>query len=643
MGILPSPVDTKMQNYLSRWLLAGFALNVGCNAGPHEELLTPRRGSDAAAAVMLEAGTPLSAASTTATSTFEDYAATVASADTYVTPASANGERSTRADDGADASVAIFRSTGANGANDETTAFTASADHATTTAAREGTDASAPNGLTTLDAGVKQANVRDSGLDAALHASAEPSSASHSALSTPPIFDAGLDASSAFEDAGTPTLTSLQFEGAHTALYPPFDSLRSRYSIIAASDNAVLSVTATTTGGAQLTVNGIDLLDGEQTELVEVAPGSEMVFTLGNGPNSTQYVVQYLPPNFPTLLVETPSLGASDDPVYISLASTDAQYIAKLDQAGVPLYYKGSSDKIYDFKKHPDGTLSYSVRRSNAAAGAYQVLLNPAFEEIASLSAVGLVNTDVHDFLILPNGNRVFISYEPASRDLSAFGLSATQDVVDGVFQEVTPDRQVAFQWNTWEHVQYDHSVYAFENRDYAHLNSIAVDHDGHWLLSSRGLSQVFKIDRYTGEVLWRLGGIASDFSFVNDPYNGICGQHTASRLDNGHILIFDNARDCLPEIFGSRPNRSRAVEYALDEVDMTAEVVWSYERNGVVAASQGSAQRLSNGNTMIGWGSGPSLLATEVTPAGEVVYELTGRARNNSRVSSYRARKFED
>jgi hypothetical protein len=211
------------------------------------------------------------------------------------------------------------------------------------------------------------------------------------------------------------------------------------------------------------------------------------------------------------------------------------------------------------------------------------------------------------------------------------------------MFQEVTPDQQVVFQWNSWDHFQYDESVYAFETQDYAHLNSIALDHDDNWLLSSRGFSQVLKIDRTTGAVIWRLGGISSDFTFVNDPYDGFCGQHTAQRLDNGHILLFDNARDCLPEIFGSRPDRSRAVEYALDEGDMTAEVVWSYERDGAVAASQGSVQRLSNGNTMIGWGSGPNVLATEVTAEGEVAYELTGKARNGTKVTCYRARRFAD
>jgi hypothetical protein len=437
-------------------------------------------------------------------------------------------------------------------------------------------------------------------------------------------------------------ITSLQVTGGRTPLYPDFDADRSRYSIVAASPTAVLSVTATSSDEAPVFVNGTMLSSGETAELVGIAPGTELVFTVGQEPDPVRYTVQYLPPNFPELRLTTSHPDASEEPLYTNLSYPGMQFVAKLDAAGVPLWYRGESQAVFDFKKHPGGSLSYAVRRSGGS-GAHQVLLDSNFQEVSRLSTVGLVQTDIHDFLILPNGNRVFMSYEPAVHDLTAFGLAVDESVKDSIFQEVTPDQQVLFQWNSWDHMQYDHSVYAFNQRDYAHANSIALDHDEHWLWSSRGLSQVMKIHRTTGEVMWRLGGIASDFTFVNDPYNGFCGQHTASRLDNGHVLIFDNSRTCLPELQGSRPAQSRAVEYALDEVAMTAELVWSYERQDIFASSQGSAQRLSNGNTMICWGSGSDVLATEVTAAGDVVYELTARGENDARFMCYRARRFAD
>jgi hypothetical protein len=71
----------------------------------------------------------------------------------------------------------------------------------------------------------------------------------------------------------------------------------------------------------------------------------------------------------------------------------------------------------------------------------------------------------------------------------------------------------------------------------------------------------------------------------------------------------------------------SRAAEYEIDEENLTATLVWSFsDRLGRYTGSLGSAQRLANGNTLIGWGSAPPTGAsvTEVTPTGEIVFALS-------------------
>ena len=47
-----------------------------------------------------------------------------------------------------------------------------------------------------------------------------------------------------------------------------------------------------------------------------------------------------------------------------------------------------------------------------------------------------------------------------------------------------------------------------------------------HLPLSSRHISEVTKIHRDTGRIIWRLGGAHSDFAFVADPLNGFPNQH---------------------------------------------------------------------------------------------------------------------
>jgi len=141
---------------------------------------------------------------------------------------------------------------------------------------------------------------------------------------------------------------------------------------------------------------------------------------------------------------------------------------------------------------------------------------------------------------------------------------------------------------------------------------------------------------------MWKLGGLSNEFT-IDDPRGGPCGQHDVSRLANGNVLYFDNGIYCPPD-YPERGELSRAVEYELDEINMTARLVWSFERPGYYAAAGGSAQRLDNGNTLIGWGGNPAQpatpSATEVDANDNIVYEFRlirgDRVRGSNRVLRY-------
>jgi hypothetical protein len=88
-----------------------------------------------------------------------------------------------------------------------------------------------------------------------------------------------------------------------------------------------------------------------------------------------------------------------------------------------------------------------------------------------------------------------------------------------------------------------------------------------------------------------------------------ISGQHDATVLANGNILIFDNGLD---------RRASRIVE--LDP--LRKEIVWEYqaaEPQDFFSLRKASSQRLANGNTLIA--NSDSGDAFEVTPAGERVW----------------------
>jgi len=147
------------------------------------------------------------------------------------------------------------------------------------------------------------------------------------------------------------------------------------------------------------------------------------------------------------------------------------------------------------------------------------------------------------------------------------------------------------------------------------------------------------KLNRQTGEIIWSIGDFNNDFSFIGvDSLDGLSyvSGHTFYRIPGGeNFLVYDNGNR-------SGSKSSQVHEFKLDEVNMTAELVWSWTPKQPVAGwHRGSAQRLSNGNTAIGWGGSsgkPSPAMTEVNQTGEIVYQISFVPPD---VESYRALRF--
>src|SRR6476619_3351544 len=197
-------------------------------------------------------------------------------------------------------------------------------------------------------------------------------------------------------------------------------------------------------------------------------------------------------------------------------------------------------------------------------------------------------------------------------------------------------------------------------NKDYAHIDSVAVMPDGDLLASFRHLSAVLEIARtahdgfQVGDIVWRLGGRHSSFTFPDDPQaSGPCGQHHASVLPNGHILVFDNGSGgidiplCVDPANPAGPaidrRFSRVTEYDVSQPG-TAHLVSSYvPPGGRYNFCAGSAQRLANGNTLVGYATIRGAVATEVDASGTAVWELKDATAVDPQpyYSTYRALKF--
>jgi hypothetical protein len=163
---------------------------------------------------------------------------------------------------------------------------------------------------------------------------------------------------------------------------------------------------------------------------------------------------------------------------------------------------------------------------------------------------------------------------------------------------------------------------------DYFHINSIDVDHDDNLLLCARNTCAVYKIDRTTGDVLWRLGGKKSDFEMGEGTKSAF--HHDARRHRDGTITIFDNG--AYPKVH----DQSRGIVVELDEQEMSVKLVREYTSPKMrLSISQGNMQLLPNSNVLIGWGSEP--FVSEFSHEGALLFD----ARLPHDGESYRAFRF--
>ena len=239
---------------------------------------------------------------------------------------------------------------------------------------------------------------------------------------------------------------------------------------------------------------------------------------------------------------------------------------------------------------------------------------------------------DNHDFQLLSNGHAIMLAYDIQIIDMSKIieGGRPDAEVTGSIIQELDVDRNVVYQWRCWDHIPITDSYKDITKPrfDYIHVNSVELDNDGHIVLSCRETSEILKISRETGETIWRMGGKNNDFTILGDHEENAPRyfklQHFVRRMPNGNIIMFDNGAD------KDNPQRdySRAVEYAMDEENNTATMVWEFRHDpDILALTGGKVVRLPNGNTSINWGGAVGSGApaySEVNPAGDLIYEIS-------------------
>ena len=268
-------------------------------------------------------------------------------------------------------------------------------------------------------------------------------------------------------------------------------------------------------------------------------------------------------------------------------------------------------------------------------------IYNDRYQQIATVNAGNGLSADGHEFLITPWNTALILSYTTATANLTSIGGPADQTVINGVVQEIDiRTGKVLFQWNSQDHVPFSQSeqplpASASTPWDWFHVNAVHIDTDGNLLIDARDTWTTYKVNRYTGNIIWQLGGKDSSFKLRAAPGQSLdnageifAWQHDPEAIGHDEYTFFDNESAGTPEF-----PVSRAATVKLDVRNRVGTLVASDDQpEGLVAPSQGNAQTTPDGGLFVGWGALPYF--SEFDPSGRLVFN----AEFPTGVNTYRA-----
>ncbi|GAA5926738.1 hypothetical protein JCM1841_000628 [Sporobolomyces salmonicolor] len=261
-------------------------------------------------------------------------------------------------------------------------------------------------------------------------------------------------------------------------------------------------------------------------------------------------------------------------------------------------------------------------------------LYDSQYEHVATVEAQNTTAsaTDPHDFSISRDGTAVVELWRPRQVDLRPLGDNELERgwAFDCIIQEIDIEtNELLFEWHALDHIPVEETFYQVNGGgtseddpfDSHHLNAVSQDDVGNFLISLRGSSTVYYIDRETGMILWRLGGRYSDFEM--GPGTPFHFQHHARLHGSGlsspaRLTLFSNGANQFQQV----APEARGLILSLNMENMVASLEKEYLPSFHSAcSSEGSMQILGSGNVVVGWGIVPYF--SEFSPNGTLVHDV--------------------
>lgn len=299
-----------------------------------------------------------------------------------------------------------------------------------------------------------------------------------------------------------------------------------------------------------------------------------------------------------------------------------------MDTRGNKILEKQCKGAVIDFRQWEiNGRIYYTYGVDDSAAhhvtlsAGHVVILDSALNEIKEVHLLPYKDIttnrhedlDLHDFIMLSENHYITMTtYSKHVDNIPAFLTpSPANKVATTIIQEIKDDALI-WQWDGSKFPEFyvnseiGNKFYDTVAQDYMHINSMTIDPvDSNLIISLRQLNQIIKINRKTGDIIWRLGGRNSDFQLTSEQV--FLRQHNATLTNDGNLLIFDNGEKA------QRPY-SRILEFKLDEKKKTVISFKSYRIQEPLTESLGSVQKIGDDYLICGGSANYVLLVNSIT-----------------------------
>ena len=365
-----------------------------------------------------------------------------------------------------------------------------------------------------------------------------------------------------------------------------------------------------------------------------ISDGQRLSFTLTQGVANRTYSIRCLPYDFPAVKATgqgTAQWYLSGDTFRLTIPS----YAYAFDQNGTPVWWKrddmGRPSNI-NFLTHSQ-LATLGIDAPYAFTWLHE--LQPRIFTLDGAETDFPVFSDRHDWVVTSHNSVLAIQKvtrpcrtAPATCvDMRAYGGSSHATIEDRDIVERDGQGNEIWRWSSASHIAIAESARWLRNPffdkartsnvwDVVHVNAIQ-DLGDSVIISARYPDAIYKIDKATGAILWKLGGTPTPQSLTirgDGRVWSLDGQHDVHLLPDGTISVYDNGA------LTRRP--PRILRFRVDEGKGTATLVQVITDNRIVKSTAlGSARLLSNGHWVVFWGQ--AYVMSELSASNRPVFTL--------------------